>query len=65
MTVRVAPHLGEPTSVTAKFPHPLGEIHVQLQRNGESLSGSATLAPKPNGIFVWRGKEQALHPGVN
>jgi alpha-L-rhamnosidase len=64
-SVRVAPHLGELTSVTTKYPHPLGMIAVQLQRSGDAISGSVTLPDGLSGTFVWRGQSQTLHPGVN
>ncbi len=64
-TVKVAPHLGELTSVTASFPHTQGMIEVQFQRSGEMLSGSVTLPGNLSGSFVWRGKAQPLHPGFN
>ena len=63
--VRVAPHLGELTSVSATFPHPQGVIGVQFKRSGDSLTGSITLPKGLDGSFVWHGREQALHPGVN
>jgi alpha-L-rhamnosidase len=64
-SVRVAPHLGELTGLSARFPHPLGTIAVQLQRSGDSLCGSVTLPEGLSGSFVWRGQAQALHSGVN
>jgi alpha-L-rhamnosidase len=64
-SVRIAPHLGELTSVAASFPHPMGTIAVQFQRSGDALTGSATLPEGISGSFVWRGKIQALHPGLN
>ncbi len=64
-SVRVAPHLGELTSVSASYPHPSGMITVQLQRSGDSISGIVTLPEALNGTFVWRGQSVALHPGAN
>jgi hypothetical protein len=63
--VRVAPHLGELTSVSATFPHPQGQIDVQLQRSGSVIHGSVTLPSGLSGTLLWKGKEQPLHPGVN
>ncbi len=64
-SVQVAPHLGELTSVSASFPHPKGMIAVEFQRGGDALTGSVTLPQGLGGTFVWRGKTQALHPGLN
>jgi hypothetical protein len=64
-TVKVAPHLGELTSVAASFPHTQGMIEVHFQRSGDMLSGSITLPGNLSGSFVWHGKVQPLHPGVN
>src|SRR5271170_1769915 len=58
-SVRVAPHLGELTSVSASYPHPLGTITVHFQRSGNSLTGSVTLPEGLSGSFVWRGKTEA------
>ncbi len=64
-SVRVAPHLGELTEVSARYPHPLGTIAVQFQRSGDALGGSVALPDGVSGSFVWRGKTQALHQGMN
>jgi alpha-L-rhamnosidase len=64
-TVQVAPHLGDLTSVAASFPHPQGVIAVQLQRSATNLTGSLTLPGTLTGSFVWNGKTQPLHPGIN
>ena len=63
--VRIAPHMGELTSVAASFPHPRGTIAVQFERNAEAVRGSITLPEGLNGTFVWKGKTEELHPGVN
>ena len=63
--VRVAPHPGELTSIAATFPHPQGTITEQLERRGAALTGSVTLPGSLSGSFVWNGKQEALHPGVN
>ena len=64
-TVRIGPHLGNLGEVTAEFPHPKGMIKVHFERDGKALRGTVTLPPGLEGIFVWEGKEQALHAGVN
>jgi alpha-L-rhamnosidase len=64
-TVRIAPHLGDLRDLSAAFPHPQGMITVHFERNGDALTGTVTLPPGLQGIFVWRGKEQPLQGGVN
>jgi alpha-L-rhamnosidase len=64
-TVRVAPHLGELRELSSQFPHPQGMIQVHFERSGKDLTGRVTLPPGLQGIFVWEGKQQPLHGGVN
>jgi hypothetical protein len=64
-SVRIGPHLGDLGELTAEFPHPKGMIKVHFERSGKGLRGTVTLPPGLEGVFVWQGKEQALHAGVN
>ena len=64
-TVRIAPHLGDLREVSAEFPHPQGMIKVHFERSGNALTGSVTLPPGLQGVFVWQGKEQPLRGGAN
>ncbi len=64
-SVRIAPHLGSLTSLTATYPHPLGTIKVEFQRQGGALSGTITLPGNLSGSFVYNGKVMPLKPGVN
>ncbi len=64
-SVRIGPHMGDLGEVTAEFPHPKGMIKVHFERSGKGLRGTVTLPPGLEGVFVWQGKEQALHAGVN
>ncbi len=64
--VKVAPALGELTEVTAKMPHPKGEILVSLKRRGSNgISGQITLPVGVKGKFIWQGKDTELVSGVN
>ena len=63
--VRIAPNPGNLEHVDASMPHPHGEIHVDLQREGEKISGTVSLPPRTNGDFIWKSKHQALMPGTN
>jgi alpha-L-rhamnosidase len=64
-TVRIAPHMGNLPSLTASYPHPEGMIEVKYDRHGDGLDGTITLPGQLSGEFVFDGKSQPLHPGVN
>jgi alpha-L-rhamnosidase len=63
--VKIAPHLGDLPSLTASYPHPEGMIEVRYERQGGGLTGTVTLPGQLSGEFVFNGKTQALHAGVN
>lgn len=64
-TVRIAPHPGTLTQIRGVVPHPQGDIVVELQPDGERLSGRVTLPGTLTGDFVWHGKKRRLTPGEN
>jgi hypothetical protein len=64
-TVRITPHLGPLNSLTASFPHPRGEIHVEYQRKPTGLDATITLPADVTGSFVLGGKTSTLKPGKN
>lgn len=63
-TIEIAPAFGELTQIKAVYPHHLGNIEINLKRDGKKVSGSIVI---PNGIskadFVWRGKQLGLSKG--
>ncbi|HEU5457557.1 MAG TPA: hypothetical protein VFU68_02955, partial [Terracidiphilus sp.] len=59
------PHLGSLPSLTATFPHPNGEIRVEYHRTAAGISASITLPAGLSGSFVYAGRTQTLHPGLN
>jgi alpha-L-rhamnosidase len=63
--VRIAPNLGELLRVSARMPHPKGEIKVKLERDGSRLKAQIELPPDTPGALLWEGREQQLHPGKN
>ncbi|MFZ5496757.1 MAG: alpha-L-rhamnosidase C-terminal domain-containing protein [Verrucomicrobiota bacterium] len=63
-TVRIAPHPGHLKQVSARMPHPRGEIVVSLQREGAALRAEVTLPEGVTGDFVWAGKTVALRSGT-
>ncbi|HEY8993195.1 MAG TPA: alpha-L-rhamnosidase C-terminal domain-containing protein [Lacunisphaera sp.] len=62
-TVRIEPHLGHLTEVSAKMPHPRGEIDVALRRVGTGIDAEVTLPEEVTGNFSWKGKVVPLQPG--
>ena len=63
--VRIAPHPGHLKRIKGVVPHPLGDIVVDLQCEGDVLSGRVVLPDDLPGTFVWKGKSQRLHAGEN
>jgi hypothetical protein len=64
-TVRIEPALGELQHAEGYMPHPSGEIHVSLQRRGQQgIEAEITLPRNVTGVFVWKGKQQALKGGA-
>jgi hypothetical protein len=64
-SVRIAPHLGNLTALTASFPHPEGAIDIEYKRDGSTLRAIINLPGKLAGSFVYRGQTWPLAPGVN
>jgi hypothetical protein len=58
-TVRIAPHLGNLTSLEATYPHDKGLIHVKYEDSHAEIE----LPPGLTGEFVWKGKTTALKSG--
>jgi alpha-L-rhamnosidase len=63
--VRIAPNLGKLSEVSAKMPHPKGEIRVRLQRSSDKFVAEIDLPPGITGEFDWRGSPRSLKPGAN
>jgi len=63
-TVRIAPSLGPLKQATGRVPHPLGNIDVQLMREGQGgLRAEITLPRGLSGELVWQGQRRSLHEG--
>ena len=63
-SVRIEPEPGSLQFIQAFMPHPMGKIHLDLRRSGESgLQGSVTLPENIYGTFVWKGRSVKLFPG--
>jgi len=61
--VQIRPHLGALHELKVTLPHPQGEIRVEYQRHGKSLTAGVVLPEKLSGWFEWGGKRVALHGG--
>jgi hypothetical protein len=62
-TVRIAPHLGDLTSLEATYPHLAGLIHVKYAVSGGALHAEVELPDELTGEFIWKGKTTALKGG--
>ena len=62
-TVRIAPQLGALSSVSARMVHPLGEIAVELVKEGDELHGEVRLPVGMTGKFVHGGRAIDLREG--
>ena len=64
-SVRITPHLGSLTSLTASFPHPKGIIQVTYERRGKAFDATITLPAGLSGTLELDGTTRQLKPGVN
>lgn len=65
-SVRIEPNLKNINQVDAKFPHQLGIIHVNIQKDKNNhISGKITLPIQLEGVFVCNGAQMCLQGGVN
>jgi len=63
--VRITPNMGKLSRVTAKMPHPRGEIQVQLKKTAGKLHAAIDLPPGTTGQFEWLGSQRPLDAGKN
>ena len=63
--VRIAPNPGHYPQISARMPHPRGQIQVRLEQNGCALSADLDLPTQVDGEFDWHGKVYQLHAGSN
>ena len=59
----IRPHLGALKRVSARMPHPRGDITLTLARAGERLNVAVTLPRSLKGRIEWRGKQMPLRGG--
>jgi hypothetical protein len=62
--VRIAPALGPLRRASGMVPHPLGDIEVELAREGRrGLRAEITLPRGLSGVLEWQGQRRRLHEG--
>ncbi len=64
-SVRVAPELGELTSLEASVPHPKGHIQVNYAKKGKQLHVQVELPEGLSGTWEYGGESRELVPGLN
>jgi hypothetical protein len=64
-TVKIEPHPGSLTEFSAAYPLPEGMIRMTWSRSGTRIEAEVELPGKLSGEFVYQGRRQPLHPGIN
>jgi alpha-L-rhamnosidase len=61
--VEISPAFGNLTNIKAVYPHNLGNIELNLKRNGPEVEGSVSVPEGMKVSFVWGGKKMELKTG--
>jgi len=64
-TVLIAPHPGALTALSARMPHPAGDIVVRYRKMADAWTFDIALPHGLTGTFQWEGKSSALAEGAN
>jgi hypothetical protein len=62
-TVEIAPELGHLKKVDAIYPHPLGNIEMNLRVENGLLKGTIKIPMGMTAVFKWKGKTRILKTG--
>jgi hypothetical protein len=62
-TVEIAPSFGELTQIKAVYPHPLGNIELDLQKVDSKVKGTITVPNEMQCTFVWGNQKLNLKGG--
>jgi hypothetical protein len=62
-TVEIAPSFGELTQIKAVYPHPLGNIELDLQKVDSKVEGTITVPAEMQTTFVWGNQRLNLQSG--
>lgn len=61
--IKIAPYLGKLNAINVDFPHHLGFIKMNLQKENKMLQGEVELPEGTQGTFLWNGNEIPLKSG--
>ncbi len=61
--INIEPNFGILTQIKAEMPHPKGMIRMELNKNGDKITGIIVLPEKTDGKFIWKEKTLDLKPG--
>ena len=61
----IAPHPGALTALSARMPHPAGDIVVRYRKMADAWTFDIALPHGLTGTFQWEGKSSALAEGAN
>jgi hypothetical protein len=64
-TVEIAPSFGELMQIKAVYPHNLGNIELDLKRNGSKVEGSVSIPEGMEATFLFGGQKLKLKSGLN
>lgn len=62
-TVEIAPSFGELTSIKAVYPHPLGNIELDLRKTDSGVEGTIVTPKTMQCTFVWGNQKMILRGG--
>jgi len=63
-TVEIAPAFGELTSIKAVYPHPLGNIELDLKKMDSRVEGTIFIPKEIEAYFVWGTQKISLKSGI-
>lgn len=63
--VKIAPRPGPLSFIDSSYPHPRGDIELDLKFHDGGVTGTVVLPAGISGEFEWKGKSLRLHPGKN
>jgi alpha-L-rhamnosidase len=55
--------MGNLNSINGHCPHPLGIIHVQINKKARQVLAEIELPAGLNGEFIWKGKSYPINAG--
>jgi hypothetical protein len=62
-TVEIVPAFGDLTQIKAVYPHHLGNIEMNLKREGSHVFGDITIPEGMKASFIWNGEKIVLKSG--